>query len=177
MDEFERMGFAEGYITVELEDGCQIVRITGSAIEGGEFTVENGLLTTYRGEGGDVHIPEGVKAIADELFNGRDDITSIHLPESLISIGDRAFTSCSNLTGTVFIPKSVSEIGEYAFSYTDVERFIVDESKSHISAGMADWQRLTACFCAILRAATMHTILCPTIRSIWKPTRLQAAHS
>ena len=128
VDEFERMGFAEGYITVELEDGCQIVRITGSAIEGGEFTVENGLLTTYRGEGGDVHIPEGVKAIADELFNGRDDITSIHLPESLISIGDRAFTSCSNLTGTVFIPKSVSEIGEYAFSYTDVERFIVDES-------------------------------------------------
>lgn len=128
--EFQDGGFADGYIIVELEDSKQVVRVAGSSVEGGEFIVENGLLTAYKGEGGDVRIPEGVTAIADELFSGRSDITSINLPQSLISIGDYAFAHCDNLSGTVYIPQGVSEIGECAFVYTDIEQFDVDAGNS-----------------------------------------------
>ncbi len=129
-DKFMLTGFAQGYVLVAREDGEQIVRVTGSAVEGGEFAVSNGLLTAYRGEGGEVRIPEGVKAIADGLFSNRDDITAVRLPESLISIGERAFASCENLAGVVYISENVNDIGEYAFAYTNVERFEVDARNS-----------------------------------------------
>lgn len=123
--DFTLGGFDRGYVILENADGEEIVRIGGSAVEGGEFVIEDGAVTGYRGEGGDIVIPEGVTAIADEAFKDNAAITSVVLPESLVSIGARAFES-SGLSGTVRIPAGVTEIGKNAFTYAAVEAFEVD---------------------------------------------------
>ena len=109
-----------------------------------DFEIKNGVLKKYRGNGGDVVVPEGVKSIGNYAFSGCKSITSILIPEgatsiegnsrffwvgafsectgltsivlpkTLISIGAWAFYSCTSLTNIV-IPDSVTDIGEYAF--------------------------------------------------------------
>ena len=89
----------------------------------------NGTTITYGYESGynrEVFIPSRifynnikytVNAISDHAFfdtNGSD-ITLIFIPYSVTSIGEYAFWSCSSLT-SVTIPNSVTSIGSYAFS-------------------------------------------------------------
>ncbi len=38
-----------------------------------DFEIEDGVLTAYTGPGGAVVIPDGVTAIGDAVFEGRDD--------------------------------------------------------------------------------------------------------
>jgi hypothetical protein len=101
------------------------------------FVIRDGILTEYRGPGGDVVIPSGVTAIGERAFAlagnrsdaatgadaaGRDDrglprerrLTSVMIPDSVRSIGDCAFADCRFLGG-VTVPESVERIGEGAF--------------------------------------------------------------
>lgn len=59
--------------------------------------VGNGILLAYRGNGGDLVIPENVRRIAPEVFAGNEKIVSVQLPDSLIEIGEAAFYGCKNL--------------------------------------------------------------------------------
>ncbi len=79
---------------------------------------ENGVLVKYRGDGGDVVIPDGVKKIGNEAFYENKSLTSVTIPDSVTSIGVSAFWWCSSLT-SVTIPNSVTSIGKYAFSDCD----------------------------------------------------------
>ena len=79
-----------------------------------DFVIENGVLKEYKGQGGDVVIPEGVKSIGDSAFEYCKSLTSIVIPESVTSIGDSAFWRCSSLTSVV-IPEGVKSIGDSAF--------------------------------------------------------------
>ena len=79
-----------------------------------DFVIENGVLKEYKGQGGDVVIPEGVKSIGDSAFEYCKSLTSIVIPESVTSIGDSAFWRCSSLTSVV-IPEGVKSIGASAF--------------------------------------------------------------
>ena len=45
-----------------------------------DFVVENGVLTEYRGLGGEVAIPAGVTEIASDAFQGCGELTTIHAP-------------------------------------------------------------------------------------------------
>ena len=76
-----------------------------------DFVIENGVLKEYKGQGGDVVIPEGVKSIGDSAFEYCKSLTSIVIPESVTSIGDSAFWRCSSLTSVV-IPEGVKSIGD-----------------------------------------------------------------
>ena len=60
------------------------VKVQAAEADENGFVIEDGVLTGYKGEGGDVKIPDGV-----------------------ISIGDFAFYKCSNLS-IVEIPGSVT---------------------------------------------------------------------
>lgn len=80
-----------------------------------EFVItKKGVLTKYNGPGGDVVIPEGVKAIGERVFYGCKSLESVIIPEGVTEIGGFAFRGCTELR-EVTVPKSVKTIGRYAF--------------------------------------------------------------
>ena len=80
-----------------------------------DFVIENGVLTKYKGSGGDVVIPNSVTSIGVCAFAYDDSLTSVTIPNSVTSIGYAAFEECENLT-IVKISNSVKTIEENAFS-------------------------------------------------------------
>ena len=108
-----------------------------------EFVIENRKLVAYKGNGGDVVIPddEGIYEIAAYAFShfyldntrpgknedgeydldakkdplGNDTITSIVVPDGVITIAKYAFYNCSKLTDVV-LPDTCEVIGNYAFA-------------------------------------------------------------
>lgn len=85
-----------------------------------DFTIENGVLIKYNGNGGDVIIPSSVTSIGDDAFAWCAGITSVTIPESVTAIRMNAFLWCIELkdvyyTGTEAQWKSI-DINEYAFA-------------------------------------------------------------
>lgn len=80
----------------------------------GDFKIENGALRKYRGLGGRVVIPEGVKSIEDGAFCDCCDVTEVVIPKGATSIGQYAFGHCEKLA-SVTIPKGVTTIRGRAF--------------------------------------------------------------
>ncbi len=81
-----------------------------------DFVITKGVLEKYKGPGGDVTIPEGVKKIGPDVFCGRR-LQSVTIPKSVREIGSDAFEESS--IQSVTIPKSVRSIGRGAFSYCE----------------------------------------------------------
>lgn len=70
---------------------------------------------------GDLQIPSmieqtQVKYIADGLFYGCDEMTSVTVPKSVETIGDRAFGACTSLK-TVKLEEGLVSLGKDAFRY------------------------------------------------------------
>lgn len=105
--------------------------------------VGDGILVAYGGMNANVEIPEGVKQIGAEVFQGNTRMSSVKLPESLTVIGEDAFAGCSELTSvsmgsnireikdrafegcpisTVKIPASVQVVGLRAFDMTEADK-------------------------------------------------------
>lgn len=89
-----------------------------------DFVIENGVLTEYKGNGGNVTIPDGVTSIGNDVcsftsatFKDYRNITSVTIPESVTSIGVQAF--CGTSIKTLTIPNSVTYISESAFAGCD----------------------------------------------------------
>ena len=80
-----------------------------------KFEIQNGYLSSYHGNGGDVIIPDTVTYIGECAFNNCTGLTSVNIPDSVTKIGDSAFYNCTGLT-SVNIPDSVTKIGQRAFS-------------------------------------------------------------
>lgn len=120
------------------------------------------IWTAYRGEGGDIVIPEGVEVIGDPfgsegdvdksaitsitilgsvteinggitgLFCGFTSLTSVTLQEGVTSIGDETFSGCTSLTN-VSLPDGLTEIGACAFAdCTDLASIVIPESVTEI---------------------------------------------
>jgi hypothetical protein len=76
-------------------------------------------ITGYTGDGGDVVIPNTINnfkvtAIASDVFNQVDGLTSVTFGTNVLIIGTNAIFQCQNLT-TVVIPGSVTNIGQGPF--------------------------------------------------------------
>ena len=65
----------------------------------------------------DISIPDSVKRIENDAFNGCSLLKSVVLPNGLEYIGHSAFRNCSNLA-SINIPASVTEFGGLAFDGT-----------------------------------------------------------
>ena len=84
-----------------------------------DFEIVDGVLVKYRGKGGDVVIPDGVREIEKRVFVYNDKLISITIPDSVISIGECAFRYCKRLK-RIAIGNGVKSIGRYAFAaYTN----------------------------------------------------------
>ena len=79
-----------------------------------DFQIDDGVLTAYFGNGGEVIIPEEVTEIGTSAFQNCTALTKVTIPESVTTIGNSAFRGCTGLT-EVTIPGSVTTIGGYAF--------------------------------------------------------------
>ena len=80
-----------------------------------DFVIKDGILKKYNGKGGDVVIPEGVKAIDMSAFSKQQTITSVTIPNEVISIGFSAFYNCTGIK-KISLPNSLTKIGVAAFS-------------------------------------------------------------
>ena len=104
----------------------------GSAGEGSNFLiVGDGILLAYRGQGGDVTIPESVKTIGAEAFKGRTNINSVTIPGSVSVIGEGAFEDCLHLN-EITIGNGVRQIRDRAFAGCPVQKVIVPSSVEQI---------------------------------------------
>ena len=65
-----------------------------------DFVIQKDVLKRYKGSGGTVVIPEGVKKIGDYAFREEYDLTAVTFPESLQKIGSWAFEDCGILEVT-----------------------------------------------------------------------------
>ena len=81
------------------------------------YKVTSGGSVTSHSSGkcaGVVVIPDGIRTIALDTFNGATSLTSITLPVGLTTIGSSAFFEASSLT-SITIPAAVTSIGGLAF--------------------------------------------------------------
>ena len=83
---------------------------TPVATNSADFEISNGVLTKYKGRGGDVVIPNGVTEIGANVFDKNESITSVTVPYGVTKIGGSAFNMCKNLK-SISLPDSLTEIG------------------------------------------------------------------
>lgn len=82
------------------------------------FVIEDGVLTKYRGPGGNVVIPNGVTSIGRNAFENCAGLTSVAIPNGVTSIGELAFSGCTGLA-QVTLPQGLTSIGSSAFSHCE----------------------------------------------------------
>lgn len=99
--------------------------------EAGDFLVTGGVLVAYRGDSKEVAVPEGVRVIAGEAFQGHTEMERVALPDSLLVIGEGAFEGCTGL-GEIALGKNVEEIKDRAFLGNAVSEISIPASVKKI---------------------------------------------
>lgn len=108
---------------------------TGSADASvSDFTIENGVLTAYKGESKNVVIPDGVKVIGDGSPVFGNTVESVTIPASATEIAEMAFYGCSALKSVTFAEESqLKKIGESAFyTATSLETLTIPKGVTEI---------------------------------------------
>ncbi|MGN1147376.1 MAG: leucine-rich repeat domain-containing protein [Lachnospiraceae bacterium] len=106
------------------------------------LVVGDGILLAYRGDGGNLVLPDTVKRIAPEVFANNANIVSVSLPDSLIEIGEDAFYGCRNLK-TVSGGSNVQAIRDGAFSGCAIETAHVWENVKYLGLNSFDFSGTT----------------------------------
>lgn len=85
--------------TVEIDTNAVEV-IDGFEIK----TDEDGYkyVSEYKGNGGNIKIPDGVNYVLNEIFKGNNNITDVTFPKSCDVIGKSVFENCASLKTVVF---------------------------------------------------------------------------
>ena len=131
-----------------------------------------------------ITIPNGVTFIGDSAFK-LCDLTSITIPDSVIIIGDNPFEVCGGMTSfygkfasadnrcliidgvlksfapsgltTYTIPDGVTSIGNYAFSWSCLERITIPDSVTEIGEGaFSRTDNLTSVYCKPTTPPRLH---------------------
>lgn len=101
----------------------------------GDYLVAgDGILLAYKGNEAQVRIPEGIRQIGPEVFQGHTEITSLFLPDSLEIIGEAAFAECGNLK-QVSGMSGVRVIRDRAFYHCPLEWVVLPGSVESVGLG------------------------------------------
>ena len=150
----EEIGYAAFYHCTELSDisipssvkdielgafeGTKWLKDWKSIEDGNDFLiVGDGILLSYKGFGGSITIPEGVKVIAPGCFLDNSTITGVSFPSSLTKIGEDAFDNCYALS-RIDLPSSLREIEDRAFKNTGLKNVTIPANVSSIGLGAFD---------------------------------------
>ena len=120
---FDGSGFIESW--KDIEDGKDFL-IAGDDI-----------LVAYKGFGGDITIPNGIKKIGPAVFKGQTRLKSVAFPETVTEIGEDAFNGCTSLK-SVELPTYLETIEDRAFKDTRLENVIIPSSVKEIGLGAFD---------------------------------------
>lgn len=79
-----------------------------------DFLTLGKMLVAYRGKGGEVEVPEGIRVINDAAFEMNNAVTVVRLPDSVEEIRRGAFYRCPSLQVAEF-GDGLKSIGDMAF--------------------------------------------------------------
>lgn len=82
-----------------------------------DFEIKDGVLTKCLSDKENLVIPEGVKVIGTEAFEGVETLESVQIPESVELIEDGAFKGCTNLKEVILGKET--RIEDNAFEFCD----------------------------------------------------------
>lgn len=142
------------------------------------FTVENGVITSYVGKSANVVIPDTIygntiTGIASKAFQSCEVLETLELPSTITSIGESAFADCKNLTyvafseglqtigknaflncsslDNVWLPSSVTQLEEAAFSNTGLTSIFVPKTVN--TMGYSVFQNCTLLKSVVFKAS------------------------
>ncbi len=101
------------------------------------LTVGDGILLAYKGEGGNISIPEGVKTIGPGCFAGNTSISGVKVPSSVRTIGEDAFNGCIKLR-ELTLSEGLKNIEDRAFKDTNLSFLQIPDSVETIGLGAFD---------------------------------------
>ena len=115
-----------------------------------DFVIENGVLTRYKGPGGDVEIPDNVTCIGNSAFFSYRSLTGVTMKEDVKCIDDKAFIwdnfydeeSAINQYDITFFTKEKDSDLFKRFSETHLQRgYTLNEMKKYIKKAGLEFVR------------------------------------
>lgn len=97
----------------------------------GKYFVMDGELELYTGHRTCIRIPDGVRVIGANAFEGLNFLEHVELPDSVTAIESNAFSGCTGLKRVV-LPKGLQRIGDCAF------RNCTDLTEVHLPSGLRE---------------------------------------
>ena len=82
----------------------------------------------------EVIFEEGCQYLGKNVFAQCENLRTVHLPKSLLEIGDYAFRGCG--IQEIVLPPNIKVIGNYAFQQSKLEHIVLPENLKYISRGM-----------------------------------------
>ena len=134
------VSFPSSLQTIELGafDGTPYIRNFLEAQDNNNFLiVGDGILLAYKGEGGNISIPDTVRTIAPGCFEGNKTVTGVSFPDTVRTIGEDAFNGCSSLS-SLNLNDGLTSIEDRAFCDTNLPAVHIPSSVSTIGLGAFD---------------------------------------
>lgn len=94
----------------------------------------DGILIAYKGSAAHVVIPEGIRQIGPEVFQGHGEITTVSIPDSLEIIGEDAFADCTGLMEITGM-SGVRIIRDRAFYHCPLSWVVLPDTVESIGLG------------------------------------------
>ena len=137
-------GPASATLTASVTTPAGEVKVASAVIDvrpssADDFVISGGVLTAYTGEATDIAIPDGVTVIGKEAFKKKD-VEHVWVPASVQEVRERAFSG-SELKTITFQdddehPSQLRRIEYRAFDFTGVEDLVLPRSVEQLQQGV-----------------------------------------
>lgn len=96
-------------------------------LEQREFDIRNHQTPCELDKDGMLHFIQQPRSIPAMEFESDNDIVSVSIPGTVQVVGERAFSACKHLK-TIEIDNGVEIIGDFAFSWSSIEKIVIPRS-------------------------------------------------